>query len=121
MTGESTGSRHAGLCTALEKLASETAGLRFRGRDQGCELMLQTDPEGPLVILQASPQRTTVLAFSGSDPGGTSTVEDHLSISLAQDFRWDEVVFADADDLAYHLYKHMLRRHKSVSSVEPLE
>lgn len=115
------GIRYSALCDALKALTGTEAGLRVASEDSPFQIILQKGPEGPTVSLAMAPHTTKVVATSGPDPGGTTEVEDHLSVDLSSDFRWDSVVFEDADDLAYHLFKHMLRRTESVSHLDPLD
>ena len=111
--------RFSALCEALKDLTEKRAGLRVSAKGSPFQIILQQAPEGPTVSLTVAPHTSRVIARSGSDSGGTSEVEDHLSVDLSHDFRWDSVVFEDAGDLAYHLYKHMLRRTESVSHLDP--
>lgn len=119
MSQATTEARYSALCAALATLTEERDHLRLAHPAHPCEIVLQADPEGPTVHLRAEAHTTRVRAHSGSDPGGTSDIDDHLSVDLTHGFRWDDVVFDDADDLAYHLYKHMLRRQRTVSGMEP--
>lgn len=114
------GIRYTALCGALKALTANKAGLRVAA-EEPFQVILQKGPEGPTVSLSVAPHTTKVVAISGPDHGGTSEVEDHLSVDLSSDFRWDSVAFEDADDLAYHLFKHMLRRTESVAHLDPLD
>lgn len=116
---QSSQERFTALRAALARLAEQTPGLRTDGPGNSAELILQEHDEGPMVTLQVGEHTATVRAYSGSDPAGTSELEDHLSVDLTRAYRWDAVVFEGADSLAYHLYKHMLRRRKAVSTLEP--
>ena len=113
--------RYEEVCRAVTTIASRDPSLRLGSTKPPCELILQSKNEGPMILLQVWPHRAVVHARSGSEPGGNSELEDHLSVDLTVGFHWDSVAFEDADDLVHHLYKHMLRRQKSVSAIEPLE
>jgi hypothetical protein len=119
MTAPSPADRHRALRAAFVELASRTPELSVSTHHSPFDLVLRTTAGGPVVTLQTEEQAATLHAFSGSTPAGASELTDRLSLDLTESYRWDDVVFEDAADFAYHLLKHMRRRLKAVTELKP--
>src|SRR5687767_12141892 len=113
------------VITAFERLSDTSPGLSVNGKSNGtksngaksnghsCVIQLRHD-SGPEVLLTVQTTRADLTATSGdaTSHAGTAVITDHLEVSLLTGYCWDDAECADATELAYILYKHMLRRHK---------
>jgi hypothetical protein len=125
------------VITAFERLSDTSPGLSVNGKSNGaksdgakfdgaktngqlCVIQLRHD-SGPEVLLTVETTAANLTATSGdaTSHAGTAVITDHLEVNLVTAYRWDDAECADATELAYILYKHMLRRHKAASELEP--
>jgi hypothetical protein len=84
----------------------------------GVYLVGQNSPE---VILFVEEEQADLKAHSGEEQrhAGTALIHDILSVNLTTGFNWDDACCDTADELAYLLTKHMRRRLKAVTELEP--
>src|SRR5688500_18758865 len=110
------------VTTAFERLSAKSPGLTVsrvgdgaRSKDQTtCVVQLSHDG-GPVVVLTVGTTKADLTAHSGTatSHAGTAVINDRLEVNLLKNYGWDDAECADANELAYILYKHMLRRHKA--------
>lgn len=111
--------RLAALFAALERLTLNASWLNYKTHNGTCALTMHVPGRVGTVTLEIGAEFTRVTAVSTADHGGTSLLEDNLSVDLSQGYSWNDAIFSNANELAYYLHKHMLRRERSVSDLEP--
>ena len=103
------------LCRAIDSLIAGSSRLqRERMRPEAgaaCAVRLTSDA-GAFSVLHVTATGVTVTTHSAGDhpQAGAALTHDRLKVDLSRDYRWDDVLCSSADELAYLLYKHMLRR-----------
>ena len=123
------GERLDALKVEFGRMASRVPGLAIISNTEmsstiatggSCLVQLRYDG-GPEVVLIVETTRAELIARSGTQTAhaGQALIRDQLMVDLSKSYGWDDAECADASELAHFLFKHMLRRHKAASELEP--
>jgi hypothetical protein len=111
--------------TSFAKLAKDNKGLRALSDADAsvpskCAVLLVAEEHGAQVRMDVFIIGAHVVARSGlgSAMVGSAEIEDRLTVNLTNGYDWDDATFDTPDEMAFILFKHMLRRLAAASDLK---